>query len=66
MPEVKAEEGLTYSAILINAHIVKSKNEARRLIDQGALKLDGNKISQDGPAQKGVLQAGKRHFIKIV
>ena len=66
MPEVKTEEGLTYSAVLINAHIVKSKNEARRLIDQGALKLDGNKITQDGQAEKGVLQAGKRHFIKLI
>ena len=63
---MKTEEGLTYSAVLINAHIVKSKNEARRLIDQGALKLDGNKITQDGQAEKGVLQAGKRHFIKLI
>ena len=66
MPEVKTEEGLTYSAVLIKANIVKSKNEARRLIDQGALKLDGNKVAQDGQAQKGVLQAGKRHFIRLV
>lgn len=69
MPEVKVEEGTTLSAVIIQNGIAKSKNEARRLIDQGGVKLDGNKVEQDIPLSisgPAVLQVGKRHFLKLI
>lgn len=69
MPEFKNTEGKLISAVLIEAGIVKSKNEARRLIDQGAVKIDGEKAARDEAIsldKDRVLQAGKRHFIKLV
>ena len=69
MPEVKNAQGKTVSAVLIEAGIAKSKNEARRLIDQGAVKINGERISRDEPLSltaDAVLQAGKRHFLKLV
>ena len=69
MPEVKNAQGKTISAVLIETGITKSKGEARRLIDQGAVKLNGERISRDEPLNltaDAVLQAGKRHFLKLV
>ncbi|MGN0023168.1 MAG: tyrosine--tRNA ligase [Elusimicrobiaceae bacterium] len=69
MPELKNAYGKLISAILIEAGIAKSKNEARRLIDQGAVKIDGEKAVRDEAVsldKNRVLQAGKRHFIKLV
>ncbi|MDR1683997.1 MAG: tyrosine--tRNA ligase, partial [Elusimicrobiota bacterium] len=69
MPVYKPQAGETISAVLINNNIVKSKNEARRLIDQGAVKIDGQKAAGDTEAvfeKEAVLQAGKRHFLKLV
>lgn len=69
MPEFNNANGKLVSAVLIEAGIAKSKNEARRLIDQGAVKINGEKVSHDEPlnlTQESVLQAGKRHFLKLV
>ena len=69
MPEVKNAQGKAISAVLIEAGITKSKGEARRLIDQGAVKINGEKVSRDEPlalTADAVLQAGKRHFLKLV
>jgi tyrosyl-tRNA synthetase len=69
MPEAKVEAGTLVSAVIVQYQIAKSKNEARRLIDQGGVKLDGNKVEQDIPLnieQPAVLQVGKRHFLKLI
>lgn len=69
MPELKPAEGATLSAVLFSAGAAQSKNKARALIEQGAVRLNGQKITQDGPLsfQNGdVLQAGKRAFFKLV
>lgn len=69
MPQFNNPNGKLVSAVLIEAGIAKSKNEARRLIDQGAVKINGEKISRDEPftlTETSVLQAGKRHFLKLV
>ena len=47
----------------------ESKNKARGLISQGAVRLKGEKVTQDGPLafENGdVLQIGKRHFFKLM
>ncbi|MDR0645720.1 MAG: tyrosine--tRNA ligase [Elusimicrobiota bacterium] len=69
MPIFKISEEISVSAVLIANGLSKSKNEARRLIDQGAVKLDGKKIELDtAPAfeKEAVMQIGKRHFIKLI
>ena len=69
MPEVKVEGGTLVSAVIVQHQIAKSKNEARRLIDQGGVKLDGNRVEQDialNIEQPAVLQVGKRHFLKLI
>ncbi len=69
MPEFKPEPGALISAVLFAAGAAASKNKARGLIEQGAVRLKGERITQDGPLtfENGdVLQAGKRHFFKLV
>ena len=56
-------------ALLVSAQLAKTKNEARRLIKQGGVKLNGTPVS--GPqvslaqADGAVLQVGSRHFRKL-
>ncbi len=56
--------------ILLAAGLVKSKGEARRLIKQGGVKLDGAKVSDPwlevSPSGEQIAQVGKRRFLKIV
>jgi len=56
--------------IMVVAELVTSKNEARRLLQQGAVKVNDKKVMEDieiaSPAQcDTIIQAGKRRFIKI-
>ncbi len=54
--------------MILKSGAAKSKNEARRLLDQGAVKIDGNKVTEDRPEplpRKFTLQAGKRHFLSV-
>jgi tyrosyl-tRNA synthetase len=56
------------SDILFESTMVSSKNEAKRLIKQGGVKIDSQKINQDFVIKfekEFVLQAGKRKFKKI-
>jgi len=61
-------QGLTLSEIILRAGGVKSRSEARRLISQGGVKIDGVKTQCDEPVSKPptfILQMGKHQFIKI-
>jgi tyrosyl-tRNA synthetase len=55
--------------LIVAANMAPSKNEARRLVEQGGVQLDGrrmslgDKISVSGP---GVLKVGKRRFKKLI
>ncbi|MDD5255839.1 MAG: tyrosine--tRNA ligase [Candidatus Omnitrophica bacterium] len=55
-------------AVLVESGLVKSGNEARRLIKQGAVFFEGVKIeSEDFILQgSGILKAGSRRFLKVV
>lgn len=69
MPKFKPEEGALLSAVIFAAGAAQSKNKARGLIDQGAVRLKGEKVTADGPLSfepGDVLQVGKRHFFKLV
>lgn len=56
--------------LLVELSFVQSKGEAKRLIQGGGVKIDGEKISDMGfvikPQMDVVLQAGKRKFAKLV
>ncbi|MGR8950549.1 MAG: tyrosine--tRNA ligase [Gammaproteobacteria bacterium] len=72
MPEVTVavgEEGLALANIVKTAGLTGSTSEAHRLVKQGAVKIDGEKISDSRQVlQAGtefVLQVGKRRFAKV-
>jgi tyrosyl-tRNA synthetase len=65
---VSVPAGLTLSEILVKAEGVKSRSEARRLISQGGVKIDGAKAAADAPVTAPpnfVLQMGKHQFVRI-
>ncbi len=67
---VKIESGVNILDLLVNIKFVQSKGEAKRLIQGGGVKLDGEKVSDMTlvltPEMNKVLQAGKRKFAKLV
>ena len=68
---VKIEsEGVNILDLLVRLGFVQSKGEAKRLIQGGGVKLDGEKLSDMAfvvkPNMDAVLQAGKRKFAKLV
>jgi len=56
--------------LLVNAKLAKTKNEARRLLRQGGVKLNGEAVKRPqvalSKAAGAVLQVGSRHFRKLV
>lgn len=73
-PEDMPEKSVNYPASIVDllkvAELVNSNNEARRLIKQGGVRIDGERVedaelvcSFDRPV---VLQAGKRRFVRLV
>ena len=72
MPEFEYElpsEGLMIANVLKNAGLVSSTSEAMRMIKQGAVKIDGEKMQDtkylfSEPLQV-VMQIGKRKFARI-
>ncbi len=75
IPEFKVPSALVKSgkvwlvALMVEAGLAPSKAQARRLITQGAVDLDGQKVTDpEGSVavRSGVvLKAGKRHFLKL-
>jgi len=52
--------------VLVETGLAKSRGDARRLIDQGGVRINGEKAGLDGALHDGdVLQAGKRSFVRI-
>ena len=70
--EEKAQEGELLTDIALRLGFISSKGEAKRLIQGGGMKLDGEKVSDIqtklsfGDKNSFVLQVGKRHFVKLV
>ena len=67
MEVFRPEKAGKLSYLLVAAGLAKGMNEARRLIDQGAVRLDGEKVSEDMVFEPKdcVLQVGRRQFRKI-
>lgn len=66
---VEVGQGLLLVQILKQLDLVKSTSEANRLIEQGGIKFEGEKISDKQfmilSGQEGIIQVGKRRFAKI-
>ncbi len=71
VPDVRlVDSELTHLPALLVKHLgLPSTSEARRLIAQGGLKLDGETVTQmDVPTARldgAVIQAGKRRFVRV-
>ncbi len=54
--------------LLMKSGLVGSRSEARRLVDQGGVKLDGEQVNGLQPIQiedGAVLRVGKRRFVRL-
>ena len=56
--------------IIYDAGFARSKSEARRLVQQGAVKLDGERVTDietaiEAPTER-VFQVGKRRFLRLI
>ena len=67
MPEYEMPAGATVLDVLMGAGLVSSKSEARRMIDQKGVRLDGETLERGDEAfpHPGVLQVGKRRFARV-
>lgn len=68
--EVKIEAGKNLLDLLVELNFVQSKGEAKRLIQGGGVKINGEKISDMNylinlDKESVVLQSGKRNFIRL-
>lgn len=71
--EFQVVKGTTVVDILVGSKLAKSKGDARRIVVQGGIKIDGEKmleINVDKPLEASsktkTLQKGKRYFLKLV
>ena len=66
MPEYKIRKGEPLIDALLGSGSVVSKSEARRLIEQGGVKVNDVTVkSVDAKAEEGIVKVGKRKFLKI-
>jgi tyrosyl-tRNA synthetase len=64
--DLKADDPGDLVATLLQAGFAKSRGDARRLIEQGGVRVNGQKAGPDAKLHDGdVLQAGKRSFVRI-
>lgn len=68
--QIPAEpEGIAIAHIIKTAGLTTSTSEAMRMIDQGAVKMDGERVQERNlvlkKGKKMILQVGKRRFAKI-
>jgi tyrosyl-tRNA synthetase len=72
MPEISLQlpsAGLTVPQVLKQAGLIPSTTEGHRLIEQGGVRIDGDRVSDRGmvllPGRSIVVQVGKRKFARI-
>jgi tyrosyl-tRNA synthetase len=72
MPTYPLAEPESVVDIITAADMARSKSQARRLVQQGAVRTDGEKITDIGTnidvdaGEEVVLQVGKRRFIRVI
>jgi len=70
IPPVKIiEKELPPTELLVRCKLAKSKSEARRLIEQGGVTVDGEKLANSNQrlaiTDGAIIKVGKRRFVKI-
>jgi tyrosyl-tRNA synthetase len=69
IPELSLSAPTTIGTILLSAGFASSNNDARRLVDQGGVRIDGSRVASLDqlvqPRSGAVIQAGRRRFIRI-
>lgn len=67
MPEYELQSGQTVVDVILTAGMAESKSKARQLIDQKGVRLDGEVLERGDTVfpHPGVLQVGKRRFLRV-
>ncbi|MDH5696058.1 MAG: S4 domain-containing protein, partial [Dehalococcoidia bacterium] len=65
---VTLHAGIGLRDILVETRLAKSRSEANRLIAQGAVSIDGEKVTSSiAPIKSGsIIKVGKRHFARVI
>jgi tyrosyl-tRNA synthetase len=67
--EFKRGESTNITALLTEAKLAASKGEARRLIDQGGVSIDDERVTDSNmllpDKDEFILKVGKRRFLKV-
>ena len=70
LPPAADLAGKRFSRLLVEANLAASASEARRLITQGAVEVNGKRISEDSPPvflqPDDIIRVGQRRFVRIV
>jgi tyrosyl-tRNA synthetase len=68
MSEFVLQSGQTVLEVLVAGGLVSSKGEGRRLVAQNGVRLDGETLKDPNQTfpHPGVLQVGKRRFLRVV
>ncbi|MBN1148456.1 MAG: tyrosine--tRNA ligase [Anaerolineales bacterium] len=68
MPEYRLSQGERLLDVLVGAGLAASNSEGRRMLQQKAVRLDGELLSDPNQElhRAGVLQVGKRRFLRLV
>lgn len=71
MPDYRVQAPTRLVDIMAAADLTRSKSQARRLIQQGAVRLDDDRIEDinaevSPPAGEQILQVGKRRFLRLI
>ena len=70
MPEYHIKKEMLIVDIIFESQMSSSKSEARRLIKQGAVSIDGEKIDNPNLQLTSdnicIIKVGKRRFLKLI
>jgi len=70
IPEVILSSGLDLRKALVAAHLAKSGSEASRLLEQGAVEIDGRKMTLTDFKVRvrngNIIKVGKRRFARVI
>lgn len=64
--ELEIKEGKDIVDVLVESNLTVSKSDAKRMIEQGGVELDGVKMKLGATVKEGVLRVGKHKFLKLV
>lgn len=70
MPSFSASSSIRMLDLLTSSGLARTRTEGRRLLGQGAVSLDGDRVLQDvdvvAPPDGVVLRVGKRRFLRVL